>query len=1099
MWRSLAIFAILSFGALAADAQTCTIALSESLSGQSLTGAVTAGTTVTVLAKPTCDLDSITLTVQLNGSNVQTTTSPAGKVTSSAGATFTFASPAGSSGAQTYSAHASGNPFACQACALATGDATISFFFATGINPLTGSVFGTNPVTVNGVNFPGAGCTVTFGANQAASTNSNATQINVSAPPSTNAATGPVTVTVNCNGGAAGSAGSQNVGTYTYNQATITAISTPASGSAQGGNQVTFTGPDLAGCTQALFGSQTVPTAGTSLTTRTANAPPTFVVGTVQAALVCGGTPTNSFDYTYTQDLPTSTSITPALGPANGGTSVTITGTNFTSQCNVRFGGLVVVPDTLSPVPTAPTTSITVKTPPAPDPSAAASTVAVTVDCGGNVSIPVPNGFIYASITPTALPEKATALTLNSFFPSTSCTAPGVLRVSFGLQPGTGATLDSASHTITVTSPDLTPASIPDTSDVRIPVTVDCGAGTPSTSISVPIQRASFRYARANGGADAAVGEEITFTSTVGEILAADPATAVTSTSWDFGDGTGSGPTATHTYTTPGLHTVAQTVVFQDGSMSTVTRQVTVLPDAATRDSFTRRLLVPAQAALAGGNNSFFRSQMWLMNPLATPMVLRLSFVARDANSTGGAASVDAVAITIPPASALAYSDILPQLFSKTGGPAGGNVFVEALPGASALPRVLSRIYDDAGPSGTFGQSVPAFDLSSPEATGTSAFLSGLEHSADGSKGSRTNLFVVDLSDTDANVNIQLLAKDGSAIGSPGTYTVHARSFVQVSAGALGAPGDAPFSAAITSTNGAHIVAFASKLNNATNDPIFIPSWLKARKVQWIHPVTDVGIFKTSLLVAAPPSSPHSAGSSVGLTLTESHLVGLGDIETIPAIPDGGSSFYSDFINLAVHAQIGSVYYAKLTSAKPVVAWARAFSTEDSSKPDRTYGQLIPGFGIADGVNPSDTVPAQGAVLVGITQVRNQGAPAGYPAGYYTNVGFINVSDSAVAHFTVQLFGRGTDGTFAQLGTSFSQTLLPGAAAENPSSPSIINQVVRSKFGVTTGDVIDGYIRILPDPGSGDIIYGWASVNDEVSKDSIFVTPQPLAAPPPPQ
>ena len=120
---------------------------------------------------------------------------------------------------------------------------------------------------------------------------------------------------------------------------TVTAIS-PASGPAAGGTSVTVTGTDLTGATAVEFG-------GTAATSVTVNGPTQITAtspagaGTVDVTVTTpgGSSATSAADqFTYIQP-PAVTAISPASGPAAGGTSVTVTGTNLTGATAVEFGG----------------------------------------------------------------------------------------------------------------------------------------------------------------------------------------------------------------------------------------------------------------------------------------------------------------------------------------------------------------------------------------------------------------------------------------------------------------------------------------------------------------------------------------------------------------------------------------------------------------------------------------------------------------------------------------------------------------------------------------------------------------------------------------
>ena len=120
---------------------------------------------------------------------------------------------------------------------------------------------------------------------------------------------------------------------------TITSI-TPSTGSTLGGNLITIVGTDLSDAISVSVDS--VPATNMQIVS------PTMVtavtpVGTVGAknvsVITTNGTATATNAFTYVAP-PTISSVSPISGGVNGGTSITITGTNFTGATTVKVGGL---------------------------------------------------------------------------------------------------------------------------------------------------------------------------------------------------------------------------------------------------------------------------------------------------------------------------------------------------------------------------------------------------------------------------------------------------------------------------------------------------------------------------------------------------------------------------------------------------------------------------------------------------------------------------------------------------------------------------------------------------------------------------------------
>jgi alpha-tubulin suppressor-like RCC1 family protein len=228
--------------------------------------------------------------------------------------------------------------------------------------------------------------------------------------------------------------------------ATVTGVS-PASGPQQGGTSVSITGLNLSEATSVQFGS-------TAASSFTVNSPTSITaaspagVGTVDITVTTpsdtsGTSATDRFTYI---PAPTVTKVKPNKGPAAGGTSSTITGTDFTGATSVSYGAL-------------PATSFTVKSPTsitaiAPAGTAGAIDVTVTT-ASGTSAVNTYDVFKYAAPTITGVSPGAGPLAGGtSVTVSGSGFAPGsgATGFLFGKVPG-GSVLCSSSTSCTVVSP----------------------------------------------------------------------------------------------------------------------------------------------------------------------------------------------------------------------------------------------------------------------------------------------------------------------------------------------------------------------------------------------------------------------------------------------------------------------------------------------------------------------------------------------------------------------------------------------------------------------------------------------------------------------
>ena len=115
-----------------------------------------------------------------------------------------------------------------------------------------------------------------------------------------------------------------------------------------------------------------------------------MVVTTPNGSNAANGTRTEDTVFSYVLALPTVSSVSPPIGAAAGGTSVTIIGTYFTGATSVTFGGVAA-----TGVSVVSSTCITCTTP-----EGIAGTASVLVTAGAGISAPN-NLYFYVAATPT--------------------------------------------------------------------------------------------------------------------------------------------------------------------------------------------------------------------------------------------------------------------------------------------------------------------------------------------------------------------------------------------------------------------------------------------------------------------------------------------------------------------------------------------------------------------------------------------------------------------------------------------------------------------------------------------------------------------------
>jgi len=365
----------------------------------------------------------------------------------------------------------------------------------TSLSPTSGPAAGGTSVTITGTGFTGASA-VKFGSTAAASfTVNSATQIAATSP----AGSGTVDVTVTTASGTSATSLADQF-TYTGSAPAVSGVS-PSSGPAAGGTSVTISGSNFSGASAVKFGGNAAASFTVNSATQIAATSPsgsgTVDVTVTTPAGTSAASSSDQFTYNATAQAPAVSGINPSSGPAGGGTSVTISGSNFSGVTAVKFGGNAAASYTVNSA-----SQITATSP------AGSGTVDVTVTTGAGTSATSSSDrFTYNA---AAQPPAVSGISPSSGSTSggTSVTISGsnfsgASAVKFGGNAAASFTVNSSTQ-ITATSP---------AGSGTVDVTVTTAAGTsavvsadrftyaaPQPGFSMKIQPSSATLARGQSG-----------------------------------------------------------------------------------------------------------------------------------------------------------------------------------------------------------------------------------------------------------------------------------------------------------------------------------------------------------------------------------------------------------------------------------------------------------------------------------------------------------------------------------------------------------------------------------------------------------------------
>ncbi len=462
---------------------------------------------------------------------------------------------------------------------------------------------------------------------------------------------------------------------------------------------------------------------------------------------------------------------------------------------------------------------------------------------------------------------------------------------------------------------------------------------------------------------------------------------------------------------------------------------------AVSASAFTPRLLVPGQAHVAGSGGSFFKTSFWMTNPHATETEVRLRFIPM----TGLERVTLQKEMTLAPGEQVAWNDVLTEAFSAPSDTSGA-IVVDVANGMKT-PIVSSRTFNDSA-FGTFGQYIPAVPI---RAQGSQAQIDGLR----GDSRFRSNLGVLNLSTSESTAIVSVFDATGVKRGHDVSVAIAPQSVVQLNGVNRAADaGEMEVFTAKVSSSGPFF-AYASKLDNKTSDPVFIPGTLAPRATQWLDGVGDVqgsgAYFRSDLSL----SNHGAAQATVEIAFTK-----WGD--SVPSanasvtLVAGETKFYQSALK-DIFGLAGAAGSLALTtsSSTPIVAWARTYSDGGEAG---TFGQFIPGF------SREDLMPTLGAMFLGISE----------NAAFRTNMGLVNRGSATIS---ARVSAWRMDG--AKVGEQVFE-IAPGQT--------LVKLRVMNELGAA--GISDGYIKVVP--SAAQSLYAWASSVDSLSTDQTFVRPLSL-------
>ncbi len=343
--------------------------------------------------------------------------------------------------------------------------------------------------------------------------------------------------------------------------------------------------------------------------------------------------------------------------------------------------------------------------------------------------------------------------------------------------------------------------------NVSLTATNEAGSDTATESLEIGAGSGCTLTCTASAPATADLSVQVLFTADA----VASGCSSNAAYAWSFGDGaTSDEQNPSHTFNTTGTLRWTLTASADDASC-VASRTITV--SGAGPQECTSTYWVPVVSRANGANGSVWQTDLGLLGVDPQGAEVELIFHGSDPNPTA--------VVTVAPGAMVDLVDVVDWIDEGFSG--SGALEICADGELDVTSRTYNTIAPDQEcfPGGTFGQFLGGELDAAGLTTGGFAWLGQLEESAS----FRTNIGLVNTGAETATVSITLFDATGAELASfqvevgPGEWRQENRPFEQHA----GIQDLDSGSAKVEVVNGGPVVAYASLIDNLTNDPTTIP------------------------------------------------------------------------------------------------------------------------------------------------------------------------------------------------------------------------------------------------------------------------------------